>query len=64
MKVSDKPKTRKEIADELGISYTTFWRLIKKLNISLPSGLIYPLKQEEIHKALFKQTELKDIENK
>ncbi len=25
-----KPKTRREIASELGISYTTFWRILKK----------------------------------
>lgn len=52
MKVDVKAKTRKEIAQDLGISYTTFWRLMKKLDISLPNGLIYPPKQKEIYDSL------------
>lgn len=37
-----KAKTRKEVADELGISVATLWRKLKKLGIELPPGLIYP----------------------
>lgn len=47
-----KAKTRQEIADELGISVTTLWRLLKKHSIKLPSGLVYPDKQKEIYRQL------------
>lgn len=36
------PKTREEVSNEIGISRTTLWRLLKKHRIDLPSGLIYP----------------------
>ncbi len=35
-------KTRQELADELGISYTTLYRWLKKYEIDLPAGLIAP----------------------
>ena len=44
-----KVKPRKEIAYELGISLTTFWRHLKKHEINLPPGLVYPNKQKEIY---------------
>ena len=53
MKVELKPKTRIQIAQELGISYSTLWRLLKSRSIKLPNGLIYPAKQQEIYDALF-----------
>ena len=43
-----RPKTRQELADELGISYSTFKRWLKRNHIDLPSGLVYPIQQEEI----------------
>ncbi|MCO6475348.1 MAG: helix-turn-helix domain-containing protein [Phaeodactylibacter sp.] len=48
-----RPKTRQEIANELGISYTTFWRWLKNNNIELPRGLVYPNKQKEIFQKIF-----------
>ena len=48
----NKAKTRKEMAQELGISYSTFSRLIRKLKIMLPKGLIYPSTQEKIYTKL------------
>lgn len=36
------PMTKAEIAAEIGISLSTFRRKLKKENISLPRGLIYP----------------------
>ncbi len=47
-----KPKTRREIASELGISYTTFWRILKKKKISLPKGLLFPIHQKKIYAAI------------
>ncbi len=35
-------KTRQELADELGISYTTLYRWLKKHKIELSAGLIPP----------------------
>lgn len=44
-----KAKTRKQIADEHGISRKTFQRWRKKASIELSNGLITPKEQEEIH---------------
>jgi DNA invertase Pin-like site-specific DNA recombinase len=49
---SGKAKTRKEIANELGVSTTTLWRKLKENNIILSSGLIYPSDQIRIYKYL------------
>jgi len=54
IKIKLKPKTRKEIANELGISYTTFWRWLKKNEIVLPPGLIYPNMLKKIYAKLEK----------
>ncbi|MEO1513919.1 MAG: hypothetical protein AAFV95_02865 [Bacteroidota bacterium] len=48
-----KPKPRRQLAHELGISYPTFWRLLKKKNIFLPKGLLSPESQEKIVNCYF-----------
>ena len=45
-------KTRQELASELGISYTTLYRWLKKNQIDLPSGLISPQNVQEIYQKL------------
>lgn len=47
-------KTRKQMADEYGISRKTFIRWRKKKGIVLSSGLITPKEQETIYKAFGK----------
>ena len=47
-------KTRKEVANELGISVATLWRKLKKLGIELLAGLIYPPEQALILSTLGK----------
>jgi len=42
------PKTKYQIAQELGISLRTLQRWIKKSDIEVPRGLICPQKQTEI----------------
>lgn len=44
------PKTKYQIAQELGISLRTLQRWIKKSNLEVPRGLICPKKQQEILK--------------
>jgi predicted site-specific integrase-resolvase len=44
-----KAKTRKQIADEYGISRKTFQRWRKKENIKLSNGLITPKELDEIY---------------
>ncbi len=44
-------KTRKEIANEYGISIKTLNRWIKKAKLDLPSGLIDPLHLKIIYKS-------------
>lgn len=46
------PKTRKELAKELGIHTRTLYRWLKKNNIELSSGLITPIQQELIYEKL------------
>lgn len=50
-----KAKTRRELAEELGISVSTLWRVLKKSNLEVPSGLIFPNTEEEILKKLKKK---------
>lgn len=45
-------KTRRELAAELGISYTTLYRWLKKKQIDLPAGLVPPQKIVEIYEKL------------
>jgi hypothetical protein len=40
--------SHKEMAAELGLSYTSFWRKIRKVKMDLPKGLICPQQQQEI----------------
>ena len=42
------PKTKYQIAQELGISLRTLQRWIKKSELKVPRGLICPEKQNEI----------------
>jgi hypothetical protein len=45
-------KTREQLASDLGLSRTTFWRKLKKQKIKLPHGLISPSKEQEIRNKL------------
>lgn len=47
-----KYKTRKQIANEYGVSRRTFYTFLKQEEISLSPGLITPKKQEEIYRKL------------
>ncbi len=47
-----KTKTRKEIANELGISTKTLNRWITKYNLQIPSGLLCEKYQKLIFEAL------------
>jgi len=42
------PKTKQQIAQELGISLRTLQRWIGKSDIHVPRGLVTPQKQKEI----------------
>ncbi len=42
------PKTKHQIAEELGISLRTLQRWIKKSELKVPRGLVSPKKQHEI----------------
>lgn len=44
-----KPKTRQEMAQELNISRTTLYRVLKREGIELPRGLLYGKEQEIIY---------------
>lgn len=44
----NRPKTKQQIAVDLGISLRTLQRWIEKSNIIVPRGLISPKKQAEI----------------
>ncbi len=45
-------KTRKQMADEFGVSERTFRRYLKKYSIELPSGNILPKYQRLIYDTL------------
>ncbi len=53
-----KPKTRSQLANDLGISRATFYRWLKRKNIKIPKGLIMPNTQREIIKK-FSQIDFK-----
>lgn len=46
------PKTRKQIADEYGISTITLRRRLKKLKVPLPSGNLLPAHQRLVYERL------------
>ena len=53
-------KSRHQIAAEYGISYKTLMRMLKKKNIGLSPGLIFPNEQVRIYQALgFPNVEIK-----
>ncbi|HMQ49830.1 MAG TPA: helix-turn-helix domain-containing protein [Saprospiraceae bacterium] len=60
--MSEKAKTRQQIADELGVSKTTLWRLLKRMEIELPNGLVYPKKQQEIYEKIVGHQEQEEKE--
>ena len=47
-----KVKTRLEVAEEYGISVRTLTRRLKKCNVYLPNGNIFPNELEKIYKCL------------
>jgi len=48
VKIMLNPKTKYQIAQELGISLRTLQRWIKKSDLEVPRGLVCPHKQKEI----------------
>ena len=46
------PKSRQQIADELGIHISTLKRKIQKLDLEIPRGLIPPDLQEKLYEEL------------
>lgn len=48
----NKPKTRKELASELGIHPKTLTRWLKKNNLQISSGLLTPVEQKTIYTKL------------
>ncbi len=48
-----KSKTRQQIADELGMSISTFRRWLKRNDIILPKGLVIPAKQKLIYQKFY-----------
>jgi predicted DNA-binding protein (UPF0251 family) len=50
MKADYKPKTRRQIAQELEISETTLWRKLKNAKVEIPAGLIFYEHQKKIYK--------------
>ncbi len=48
----DSPKTKHQIAQDLGISLRTLQRWIKKSDLEVPRGLVCPQKQKEIKDTL------------
>lgn len=42
------PKTKYQLAQEMGISLRTLQRWIKKSNLEVPRGLVCPEKQKEM----------------
>ena len=54
-----RPKTRREIAEELKISVSTLRRRLTAAEVDLPSGLVYPADQRSIYEALYYPPHLK-----
>lgn len=49
MNIEYKPKTRLQIAHELGISTSTLWRILKQAELYIPSGLVFYEDQKKIY---------------
>ena len=47
-----KPKTKEQLADEMGLHPKTLQRHLKKADLNVPRGLIYPKEQMEIYERL------------
>jgi len=47
--MSNKVKTRQEIADEYGVSTKTLSRWLKKKNLDISSGFVTPKEQNQIY---------------
>jgi hypothetical protein len=60
-----KAKTLKEIANELGLSPSTFYRKRKEKNLVIPKGVVTPWWQKVIYEALWYPDEAakKEMEN-
>lgn len=52
MQNNNQPLTRQQFAAQIGVSYTTLWRRLRKINLELPSGLLFPDDQHRICEAL------------
>ncbi len=50
--ISNNFKTKKELAQDLGVSMRTFQRHLSNTNLNIPRGLISPKQQVEIYQAL------------
>lgn len=46
------PRTKSQMAHEMGICLRTFQRKLKKANLNIPRGLISPSSQLKIYQAL------------
>jgi DNA-directed RNA polymerase specialized sigma54-like protein len=46
------PCNKKQLAQEMGVSLSTFQRLLKKHNLDIPRGIISPDRKMEILKTL------------
>jgi predicted DNA-binding transcriptional regulator AlpA len=52
-------KTKREFIEEIGLSKSTFYRLIQKKNIPLTSELLSPKEEQELRNALGFPQEIK-----
>ena len=53
-------KSRKEIAEELGISVKTLNKYLKEANVSIPKGLIRPTSQSLIYQTILNLPKISD----
>ena len=52
-------KTKREFIEEIGLSKSTFYRLVQKKNIQLNSELLSPKEEQELRNALGFPSEIK-----
>jgi hypothetical protein len=55
-------KTKREFIEEIGLSKSTFYRLVQKKNIQLNSELLSPKEEQELRNALGFPSEIKTEE--